>query len=346
MKSRRNIKNKIRAEIFFLRALWLRQGALRKISPLLLFSLIPIFFSLFFSFSQLLSAAVVWHPLPEEAYKFGKHYPEAQKLLFAFDYGHALIYEKLLAKKGGVIENPQAFEKELLATILDILAKPNDPKVKSHETDIAPNYTFLFPLAVDLFDWSHLLHQFVLDVMVTIPDQKEMNQKKMEKRVNEIFEIFKANKPVAITDECKSMLFMDGHYFSKAFRRTFPSLNLLIWGYHWFQIKLYEELMNPSLEDQKQGIADVISQFKEMISNLPDSADFDMMPGTFEEAPQFSKMFPKIAASFDNNHMLHDIVSDMLTSDRVKRGDVIWEGIKFARMAWDPNAFRKPTCGE
>ncbi len=316
-------------QISLLRALLRSRCALRKISAPLLFILT------FFSFSQLLSAAVVWHPLPEEAYQFGKHYPEAQKLLFAFDYGHALIYEKLLAKKADnnrVIENP-------LATILDILAKPNDPKVKSHETDIAPNYTFLFSLAVDLFDWSHLLHQFILDVMVAVPDKKEM-----EKRVHKIFEIYKANKPVVITDECKSMLFMDGHYFSKAFRRTFPSLNLLIWSYHWFQIKLYEALMNPSLEQQKQGVADVISKFKEMISNLPDSADFDMMPETFEEAPQFSGMFPKIAASFDNNHMLHDIVSDMLTSDRVKPGDVRWEGIKFARMAWDPNAFRKNDC--
>lgn len=286
---------------------------------------------IFFSSPKFLSAAVVWHPLPQEAYEFGKHYPEAQKLLFAFDYGHALIYEKLLKKKGEPLD-PETFERELLNAILNILSNPEHPRVKSEESDIAPNYVVHFPLAVDLFDWSHLLHQFVLDAMVT------------GKSVNDIFTIYKANESVAITDECKSMLFMDGHSFSKAFRRTFPSLNLLIWGYHWFQIKLYEALMLPSTAQQKQAVTDILSQFKEMISDLPDSADFDMMPGTFEEAPAFSKKFPRIAASFDNNHMLHDIVSDILTSDRVKSSDVLWEGLKFARMAWDPNAFRKPAC--
>jgi len=38
--------------------------------------------------------AVVWYPLPGEAYAFSRKYPEAQRLLFAFDYGHALVYEK------------------------------------------------------------------------------------------------------------------------------------------------------------------------------------------------------------------------------------------------------------
>jgi len=33
-------------------------------------------------------------PLAPEAYAFGKYYPEAQHLLFAFDYGHALVYER------------------------------------------------------------------------------------------------------------------------------------------------------------------------------------------------------------------------------------------------------------
>ena len=46
------------------------------------------------------------------------------------------------------------------------------------------------------------------------------------------------------------MLFMDGHYFSKAFRRTYPSFNLLIWSYHWFQIRLYEALLSEAAENR------------------------------------------------------------------------------------------------
>src|SRR5438046_1893443 len=73
-------------------------------------------------------AEVVWYPLPAEAYKLGDLYPEAQHLLFAFDYGHALVYEKLL-NSNGQIPDPQAFEKSLLSQIISILKNPPTTKV-------------------------------------------------------------------------------------------------------------------------------------------------------------------------------------------------------------------------
>ena len=280
----------------------------------------------------------VWYPLPPEAYRFGDIYPEAQRLLYAFDYGHALVYERLLLRKG-TIADPAAFEKAIMAEILPILHHP--PTVKSDEGDIAPAYVFTFPLVVNLFDWSHMLHQFVLDVLATSPDRGP----RMVARVNQIFETYKSNRPIAITDECKSMLFMDGHPFSKAFRRSYPSFNLLIWSYHWFQIKLYEALMRPSRAGRDAGVKEVVAKFWALLSDLPDSADFDMMPETAEEAPTFAKAFPRIPPAFDNNHMLHDIVSDLLTSDKVARADWRAEGLRMGRMAQDPKAFFAPACG-
>jgi hypothetical protein len=285
------------------------------------------------TFSQIAFAEVVWHPLPAEAYRFGKKYPDAQRLLFAFDYGHALVYERLLLNKGK-INNPVKFEEEILSEIMTILKNP--PNVKVHESDIAPTYVYMFPLTLNLFDWSHMLHQFVLDVLAISEDRGEG----MVNRVNEIFNQYKANKPVAITDVCKTMLFMDGHYFSKEFRRSFPSFNLLIWSYHWFQIKLYEALMEPTEVQRDLEVKKVVDKFWELISDLPDSADFDMMPETAKEAPAFAKTFPHLAPAFDNNHMLHDIVSDILTSNRVALSNIRPEGFRFSRMAQDPNAFR------
>ena len=282
-------------------------------------------------------AETVWYPLPQEAYQFGIKYPEAQALLFAFDYGHALVYERLLLNRGKITD-PDKFEKQILDEIMAILKNP--PNVKVDEADIAPNYVFTFPLTVNLFDWSHLLHQFVLDVMATAQDRGAP----MIARVNELFEQYKANNAIAITDQCKTMLFMDGHYFSKAFRRSFPSFNLLIWSYHWFQIRLYEALMKPTEKERDQGVADTVKQFRALISNLPDSADFDMMPETAKAAPEFAKAFPRIPSAFDNNHMLHDIVSDILTSTQVPQGKLRSEGFRFARMDQDPNAFRAAAC--
>lgn len=284
-------------------------------------------------------AAPTWHPLPPEAYKFADRYPDAQRLLFAFDYGHALVYERLLQNRGA-IANPKEFEAKLLKDILAILKNP--PNIKVDESDIAPNYVFTFPLIMDAFDWSHLLHQFVLDVMATSPDRGP----KMVARTNDLFLKYKSNHPLAITEVCKTMLFMDGHYFSKDFRRNYPSFNLLIWSYHWFQIHLYEDLMNPTQIQRDQAVQKTVNDFWRLISELPDSADFDMMPDSRTEAPNFYKLFPLISASFDNNHMLHDIVSDILTSPKVPADKLRTTGIEYARMAMDPEAFKSKHCGE
>jgi hypothetical protein len=282
-------------------------------------------------------ASPIWYPMPAEAYKFGEMYPEAQHLLFAFDYGHALVYERLILDRGQ-ISDPEAFEKKILADILSVLHNP--PVVKVDEADIAPNYVYEFPLTVSLFDWSHMLHQFVLDVLATSKDRGP----KMKARVNEIYSQYKANKSVLITDQCKTMLFMDGQYFSKAFRRTYPSFNLLIWSYHWFQIKLYEALMKPSLLERDAAVKKTMSDFWALISDLPDSADFDMMPSTAKEAPTFAAMFPRIPSAFDNNHMLHDIVSDILTSSKVATKDLRAEALRLARMDMDPDSFKDVNC--
>lgn len=288
-------------------------------------------------FSSYSFSAPTWYPQPAEAYKFGTLYPEAQRLLFAFDYGHALVYERLIHNKGK-ISDPEKFEKQILEEVMAILKNP--PNVKVDEDDIAPQYVFTFPLMVDAFNWSHLLHQFVLDVLATSEDRGNG----MIQRVEEIFVKYKTNKPIVITDVCKTMMFMDGHYFSKDFRRTFPSFNLLIWSYHWFQIKLYEDLMLQTKKERDVAVASTVKEFWSLIGNLPDSADFDMMPETRDVAPKFFKAFTKISASFDNNHMLHDIVSDILTSDKVPASEAKKEGIRYARMAMDPEAFKAVKC--
>jgi hypothetical protein len=296
----------------------------------LLFSLLILAFPLTY-------AEVSWYPLPPEAYQFGKHYPEAQRLLFAFDYGHALVYEKLLLNRGK-ISDPEVLERQLLQEVVAILKNP--PSVKVDESDIAPNYVYRFPLVINLFDWSHMLHQFILDVLATSEDRGPA----MISRINDLVTQYKSNAAIAITDECKTMLFMDGHYFSKSFRRSFPSFNLLIWSYHWFQIKLYEALLKPTKVERDGSVKKVVTEFWALIADLPESADFDMMPETAVEAPTLARLFPTVPAAFDNNHMLHDIVSDLLNSDKVSDQDLRSEGLRMGRLAQDPNAFKSDLC--
>ena len=292
---------------------------------------------LFLGLSLSAQAETVWYPLPDEAYAFGHKYPEAQGLLYAFDYGHALLYEELLLNRGKIAD-PAAFEKALLARIMKILKNP--PTVKPSENDIAPNYTFTMPLIINMFDWSHDLHQFVYDVMVTAPDRGPQ----MQKRVAQIFEKYGSIPNIAFTPVCKTMLYMDGHPFSKAFRRTFPSLNLLIWSYHWLQIRLYEDLMAPTEAARDKGVAGTLKKFWNMVSDLPDSADMDDMPMSPETAPSFSAALPYLPGSFDNLHMLHDVISDILVTDRIPFDQIGPQSSIYARMGEDPNAYRASAC--
>lgn len=286
--------------------------------------------------SFFVKAEVVWTPMPEMAYKLGDHYPEAQNLLYAFDYGHALVYEQLLNNRGN-ISDPEVFEKDLLKQVQAILKSP--PKVKIDETDIAPSYTYTFPLTLNLFDWSHMLHQFVLDILATRDSSNSYI-----KEINNLYKKYSSKPEIAITDVCKTMLFMDGHYFSKSFRKEYPSFNLLIWSYHWFQIKLYEDLLLPTKMQRDAAVNGTVNEFFNLISNLPESADFDMMPETAKVAPTLAKLFPKLPPAFDNNHMLHDIVSDILVSKKIDTKKIRAEGLKTARMALDPEAFKSELC--
>src|SRR4051812_50176131 len=44
-----------------------------------------------------------------------------------------------------------------------------------------------------------------------------------------------------------------------------------------------------------------------------------VMPMTAVVAPEFSRRHPRAAAIFDNLHMMHDIISDVLASDSIPR---------------------------
>ena len=102
--------------------------------------------------------------------------------------------------------------------------------------------------------------------------------------------------------------------------------------------------MKPTLAERDQAVAKTIATFWELISDLPDSAEFDMMPQIQDVAPKFTKAFPKIAASFDTNHMLHDIVADLLVSAKVPNGKLRSEALRVSKLALDPKAFMGNQC--
>jgi heme/copper-type cytochrome/quinol oxidase subunit 2 len=293
-------------------------------------------------------AATIWYPMPQEAYSFSKMFPEAQSLLFGFDYGHALLYEKLIIAQGipkgnGPDAAPVDFhrmEEETLTQVFQILHNP--PKRKPEEEDIAPQYVYYFSWLSNIFDWSHLLHQFVFDLFTDYPGQMQ----KIDGRIDELVQTYQSKPRVAIPMACRTMDLMDGQYYSKIFRQVMPKYNQLIWSYHWFQMKLYDDMMLGTTEEQRAAVEKSIAQFWNKVSNLPDSSGFDMMPMASEVAPEFFKRYPKVSWSFDANHMTHDIINDILVSPLVSAQSKSQEGLRAAQIVLDKSVFSCEATGD
>jgi hypothetical protein len=122
------------------------------------------------------------------------------------------------------------------------------------------------------------------------------------------------------------MALMDEQYFSQTFRRAHPKFNGLIWAYHWLQVGLYEPFIEGRTEaERKAGVQATLARFWSMLED-PTSRMPKVMPMTSAVAPRFSAAHPRAAVIFDNLHMTHDIISDILTADTIphdKKGEMI-----------------------
>ncbi|MBI4420576.1 MAG: hypothetical protein HY560_07090, partial [Gemmatimonadetes bacterium] len=93
---------------------------------------------------------------------FLKHFPEAGRLFNAFDYGHAVLYERLHRVLDSATA-AQALEREYRFLTTDLLVRP--PRFAVAEEAIAASYSKLAWRAKVTFDWAHILHRQIYDVL-------------------------------------------------------------------------------------------------------------------------------------------------------------------------------------
>jgi hypothetical protein len=242
---------------------------------------------------------------------FLKSYPEAARLFNAFDYGHAVLYERLLTK--GTVEADTALEKEFRFLTTDLLIHP--PRFAIAEEAVEPNYAKLAWRAKQMFDWAHVLHRQIYDLYA----DARLSPLERDALIERVTDYYLSRKDYAFTSVPKSMALMDEQYFSQGFRRAHPKFNGLIWSYHWLQVGLYEPFIAAQVPaDRKAGIQATLARFWAMLEQPP-SRFPTVMPMTSAVAPNFSAAHPRAAVIFDNLHMMHDIISDILVADTIPR---------------------------
>ncbi|MEP6574275.1 MAG: hypothetical protein ABJD11_16355 [Gemmatimonadota bacterium] len=234
-------------------------------------------------------------------------YPEAARLFNAFDYGHAILYERLYSGNGGALDHDFTY----LTT--DLLVHP--PRFAVAEEAVAPTYTRMAWRAKQMFDWAHLLHRQIYDVYA----DDDIAPLAKDSLIERLTDYYLTRREYAFAPSPKSMELMDGQPFSKVFRHAYPRFNGLIWAYHWLQVGLYDALITGGTHAEKvAAVHETVGRFWLMLRQPPGKFP-SMMPMTVAIAPEFSRRHPRAAAIFDNLHMTHDIISDILAANTIPR---------------------------
>ncbi len=281
-----------------------------------------------------LSAKAQWVTTYEQFYLEAQHnwqfrdrYQAADRMFNAFDFGHAILYETLLTKPGAPTSELEQKWYDRLTK--EILVKP--PRVPLEEGAIEVAYVKLVPEAKAMFEWAHILHRQIYDVLA----DERLSEARKDAEVARLVAYYKTRPDLAFSSRPKSMALMQEQPYSLAFRKNYPKFNGLIWAYHWLQVGLYEPLLvNRTTETRQSGVRATVARFWQMLDSVPSNMPH-LMPMTPAVAPTFTERFSEAAIIFDNLHSMHDVVSDILANPSVPRNRKRAEILRAARRYRD-----------
>ncbi len=221
--------------------------------------------------------------------------------LNAVAVGHSMAYEDLSTGKEATLETA-TFNR-----INHVLNHP--PKLMPGERFISPVFARYYGYLEKLFDWTHVLHAQTIDVLAST----DLTQEEKDKEIEALWRFYKEKVPYTVTSLPLNMDYLDSQAYSGAFRKKYPKVNGLFWGYHWLQGAVYDMLWKSrSIDDMRMQYAAVGKRYHEVELY---KTDRDFMPMFAETSPAFARRFPDLTNAFDNLHMLHDMVNDILASD-------------------------------
>lgn len=223
------------------------------------------------------------------------------------DFGHSNLYEHLLLTGGSDI--PAIEDTARNQTLAFIATKP---RLNPNEEAIAPTYMKLAWRAQNTFDEAHALHRATYDIVVSDEPDKD-------RAIQNVLNYYRESA-YAITTQRLDHHRLDQFPYSEAFRKRFPLFNATIWSYHYLQVAVYDPLQAaPDLTAKTQVVRPILTTYRRYLADPP--VQWTFMPLTAELSPAFAARYPELANIFDNLHMLHDNISDILTSELVPTWD-------------------------
>ncbi len=238
-----------------------------------------------------------WPPRGPWNWAVPRELPQLYREFNGIDFGHAHLAETLLRTQ--VPEQVEHARLEVLEFIFSSPAVPPD------EEQVAPTLTRLTWEAQRAFNWAHTLHRSLYDLFASdaVQDKEGVYRRLLADYLA---------KPEAISAH---RLDHHGKLWSfpesQSFRNKFPKFNTQIWAYHWLQAAVYDAQLMGDAARQRELMARLIAWYHGYLRQPP--LEWQFMPMLPEGAPEFSTRFPEAAAIFDNLHMLHDNIDDILS---------------------------------
>jgi hypothetical protein len=219
--------------------------------------------------------------------------------------GHAMAYEDLITGKADRLETGT------FARIDRVLKNP--PRFMPAERFISPTFNRRYGVLEQVFDWTHILHAQVFDVLAST----HLTDAEKDREIERLYRFYATEVPYAITPLPMNMTYLDSQPYSKAFRQKYPKVNGLFWGYHWLQGIAHDTLYGKTLDGQRKAYETVGAQYRRTELYRTDRP---FMPMFAEVSPKFAARFPHLSNTFDNLHMLHDLVNDILATEWMTEG--------------------------
>jgi hypothetical protein len=252
----------------------------------------------------------IFHLRGDYNYKFYKNHPQDYALTTVAHWAHGRISDILLEAPQDTRQADEAF----FAQGKWFLEHPS--RVEPHQDYVAPEFARLAWWAIRVVDWTHQLHEQLYDIMTDPGIPLDQKKKWIDRSVDYyLSEPEMAFSPAPFEEVVMSRVQLTHQPWFKAFRTNWPKSNGLFWAFHWWHPVIYEvQLLNPNLEDQKRAIREIDDIFmKDVVLNPP-----QRMHLSREVMPRFSQLSPEAANIFDNLHMFHGIVYDILASPKVQ----------------------------
>ena len=173
-------------------------------------------------------------------------------------------------------------------------------------------YTAQFAFRVyRAIDWTHMHHEQTYDILshTKIPwsEKKEWTDRAVRYYLDKNRGVARSIAPLDITMRRAAVMMKP--YFTY-YRNYYPRSNAFAWVAHWWHPVIYEGYMIAGNDKQDQSrVLDEINatMFREVLVDRP-----HRMLLSREIMPRYSRLSPESANIFDNLHMLHGIVYDIL----------------------------------